>query len=232
MTKNINKSNETLVDMVCSNIRKDIIAQVLKPGEKINIKELAYRYGSSETPIKLALNRLLSEKLIENFPRKGMRIKSLNEDEAMEIFDFRLMMDLYYVDEITETVRSNLQIQKAFQENLDEHYQLMMESEDTADVDQYLKNYELDSNFHKLYLRCSGNKQLVELYQNINPFIYINHIFTKQSHKRNLEGVEEHKLIYQALVDGKADVVRQHITTHIKRAIHSIKMILKIDSMF
>ena len=85
-----------MVDTICRNIRRDIIAHELRPGQKINVKELAARYGTSETPVKIALNRLLSEQIVENFPRHGLKIKSIDEEEAKEIFSLRLMMDLYY----------------------------------------------------------------------------------------------------------------------------------------
>lgn len=71
-------SKITLAESVYERIRRDIITNQLKPGEKINIRELSTRYEASETPIRLALNRLASENIIEHFPRQGMRVKSLN----------------------------------------------------------------------------------------------------------------------------------------------------------
>ena len=47
---------ETLVDIICRNIRRDIIVGELIPGEKLMAKDLAEKYGTSETPVKLALN--------------------------------------------------------------------------------------------------------------------------------------------------------------------------------
>lgn len=51
-------SKITLAESVYERIRRDIITNQLKPGEKINIRELSTRYEASETPIRLALNRL------------------------------------------------------------------------------------------------------------------------------------------------------------------------------
>ena len=36
---------ETLVETICKKIRRDIIAHELMPGQKINVKELAKKYG-------------------------------------------------------------------------------------------------------------------------------------------------------------------------------------------
>ncbi|MGV8149847.1 MAG: GntR family transcriptional regulator [Alkaliphilus sp.] len=91
---------QTLVDKVCENIRIDIIKQDLKPGDKIDIKSLSDKYGVSATPLKMALNRLVSENIIQNFPRQGMYIKTIKPEEINEIFEVRQMMDLYYARDI------------------------------------------------------------------------------------------------------------------------------------
>ena len=46
-----------------------------------------------------------------------------------------------------------------------------------------------------------GNRKLVELYHSVNPFIYSNYIFRKQSKEKDLQEVEEHRKIIQAIFD-------------------------------
>lgn len=222
---------ETMVDTICKNFRRDIIAQTLKPGQKINVKELAERYGSSETPVKLALNRLLAEQIVENFPRHGMRIKAIDEEEAKEIFSLRLMMDLYYTKEIIEAVSVNGVLRQALQNNVNQHYDIMKKYENETTVEKYMENYIHDYKFHELYLKCSGNRKLVEMYHSINPFIYSNYIFRKQSREKDFAGVEEHKKILESIFDKDEARLKAHLTEHIQNAIKSISMIIKIDKM-
>lgn len=106
------ETKETLVETITRKIKLDIVGQELQPGQRIQAKELAKKYGTSETPVKLALNRLISEQVVEDFPRQGMRIKSMSEEDAIEIFNLRLMMDLYYTKEIIEAVQMNKQAEK------------------------------------------------------------------------------------------------------------------------
>ena len=91
----IENGKETLVDTIYEQIRRDIVGHVLLPGQKLKTKELSARYGVSETPVKLALNRLCTEHIIDNYPRHGMKVHEFSPDEAGEIFDIRRMMDLY-----------------------------------------------------------------------------------------------------------------------------------------
>ena len=102
-----NGKKETLVDMICRNIRRDIIVGELQPGDKLVTRELAARYGTSEMPVKLALNRMIAEEIVENYPRQGMVVRPISLSDAEEIFDLRLMMDLYYTRQIINAVRIN-----------------------------------------------------------------------------------------------------------------------------
>lgn len=224
-------TKETMVDAICKNIRRDIIAQELKPGQKINVKELAEKYGSSETPVKIALNRLLSEQIVENFPRHGMRIKAINEEEAKEIFNLRLMMDLYYTKGIIEAVHANDMLRQALKDNVNEHYEIMKKYENDNTVEKYMENYIHDFKFHELYLKCSGNRKLVELYHSINPFIYSNYIFQKQSREKDFAGVEEHQKIIDAIFEKDEERLKRYLEQHISNAITSISMIIKIDKL-
>lgn len=232
--KNTNKESvkETLADSICTKIRTDIVMGNLQPGEKIKPKDLAERYGVSETPVKLALNRLISEQIIENFPRQGMRIKEIDVDEAADNFDVRMMMDLYYTKEIIEAVNMSSSLQKALTMNIEEHTKLLTEKrDDMTDVELFQKNYLLDYEFHKTYLKCSGNKKLVDLYKHSNPFMYSNFIFSKQSKQKDLAGLEEHKQILQAILDQDEERLCKWIRIHMENAKKAISLIIKTDKI-
>ena len=121
----IENGKETLVDTVYEQIRRDIVGHVLLPGQKLKTKELSARYGVSETPVKLALNRLCTEHIIDNYPRQGMKVHEFSPDEAGEIFDIRRMMDLYYTKEVIDTVASNRIFQEEMRKNVEEHLEIV-----------------------------------------------------------------------------------------------------------
>ncbi|MCI6012091.1 MAG: GntR family transcriptional regulator [Firmicutes bacterium] len=222
---------ETMVETICKEIRRDIIAHELIPGQKINVKELAKRYGASETPVKQALNQLAAEQIVENFPRHGMKIKSIDSEEAREIFQLRLMMDTWYTKEIIEAVRINKELRDALEKNVEEHFQIMSRYEKDRSVENYIEYYLQDDRFHELYLICSGNRKMVELYHSINPFIYSNYIFRKQSVEKNYAGLEEHKQIIQAIFDEDEERLKKCLKTHIDNALQAFEIIIKTDKM-
>lgn len=222
---------ETLVDLLCKNIRMDIITQQFQPGQRLRTKELAVKYGTSETPVKLALNRLMNEQVVESFPRQGTRVRSISEEDAKETFSIRLMMDLFFVKEIIESVSMNQQLREALQNNVDAHYQAVQSAQDHTDVELFLLNYKYDYEFHELYLKCSGNKKIVEIYRNINLFLYTNYIFRKQSEERDLASVREHQGILQAILSKDEELLREKVTEHMNNSVNAICKILRIERM-
>lgn len=146
--------NDTLVDLAYRSIRRDIIEEVLSAGEKINLPLLCQRYGVSPTPIKQALNRLMMERLVEGIPRKGYRVRRVHWREIDELFELRMMMELYFAPRVAQAVSCNTLLQKKLEENLRENMELV---ETFSSPEEYFRTYELDQQFHELYITASGS---------------------------------------------------------------------------
>ena len=215
-------SKITLAESVYERIRRDIITNQLKPGEKINIRELSARYEASETPIRLALNRLASENIIEHFPRQGMRVKSLN---------INLCEESYYLSNVIMTLNTNEAMRLALRRNVEDNLEIVHRLTPDSPLDDYLVNYEYDIGFHHLLIKCSGNQLLMDLYQFLNPFLYINYVYNKQSKERLLTGIQEHQEIMEHLLSGNEEGARQALTTHLANSKRVIISILKIDNI-
>ncbi len=230
-TDNAYEPKETLVDMLTTKIRNDIITNRLQPGQRIHVKELAAFYGVSETPVKLALNRMIAEGMIENFPRRGMRIKSLDLEEAKDIFQIRLMMDLYYTSTVISAVKCNKILRAEFERNIEEHQSAMERYFTSNSADLFFTTYKYDNAFHELYLKCTGNQKLLDIYHHINPFMYCNYIFRRQSDEKNFAGVLEHRKIVDAILEEDEGMLKETLTVHIENAIKSIETITKIEKL-
>ena len=226
-----NTSKVTLSERIYDQIRRDIITNQLKPGEKINIRELCERYDASETPIRLALHRLASENIIDNFPRQGMRVKQMNIDLCEETFDARMMLECYYLSNVVMTLNVNESMRTAFRENVENNLRAVELLDGDSSLDDYLTNYRYDIEFHHLLIKCTGNKLLLDLYQFLNPFLYVNYVYSKQSKERLLTGIQEHQAILQALLNGDEEEARQALIRHLTNSKQVITSILKIEKI-
>jgi len=227
-----NNGKETLVDTICDQIRRDIIGHVLLPGDRLRTKELAERYGVSETPVKLALNRLCTEKIIDNYPRQGMRVHEFTAEEVGETYDIRLMMDLYYVKEVIDTVEYNQVLRNELKRNVAEHMDLINQIDgNITRMEVFLRNYEFDNEFHELYLKCTGNQKILEVFRSINPFVYSNYIFLRQSREKDIQGVNGHKKILDAILAKDEELLKVCLKEHYEKSKKAIMLILKVEKM-
>ena len=65
----------------------------LKMGEKLNTEELARQLGVSRMPIREALNRLEKMGLAESVPYVGMKLVSLTQDDLLQIYQMRQLLE-------------------------------------------------------------------------------------------------------------------------------------------
>jgi len=61
-------------DIVCAMLREMIISGDLSPAEPLRQRDLAERFGVSQTPVREALRRLESEGLVVNDPHRGATV--------------------------------------------------------------------------------------------------------------------------------------------------------------
>ncbi len=82
-------NKHSLADQIVSILRKRIIDQEFKSGEKINISELQSEFSISSAPVREALCLLAQEKIINIIPRVGYFVKKLGYTDIKELFDIR-----------------------------------------------------------------------------------------------------------------------------------------------
>src|SRR3546814_1563212 len=70
-------------------IERLILSGELAPGERINEIHLATRFGTSRGPIREAIRSLEAKGLVEAVRNRGVFIRRLTAEEAIEIYDVR-----------------------------------------------------------------------------------------------------------------------------------------------
>lgn len=213
---------QTLVDVVYKALKKDIAEGILVPGQKVITRELHERYGISETPIKQALNRLITEGLVENTPRKGVKVRDIRWEEIEELWDIRLMIETYYAKKITQNFDDAAR--EKFAANIADHTRII---ETAVDLNDYFQNYYLDQEFHQLYIKCSGNKRITRIYNNLGTHVYAYYIYGRQGKEETIAGVREHEAIIAALVARDEAELKKCVELHIGNAQNKIDRIMK-----
>ncbi len=75
----------TLASTVFERLREDILEGQFLPGEKLRIGALQERYQVGASPVREALNRLMSISLVQQVDRRGFRVLPLGAEDLMEL---------------------------------------------------------------------------------------------------------------------------------------------------
>ena len=87
------KTRTSLSQEAYEQLRRDVVNGALAPGTKLMIAELQARYQLGAMPIREALNRLSSERLVEKHEQRGFSVPALDGDAFMEIQSARLVIE-------------------------------------------------------------------------------------------------------------------------------------------
>ena len=149
---------------------------------------------------------LADRRLIEKTPRRGYVVKQLNLTEIHELYDLRLVLETYIVEQVCKTGMDEATL-AGLKQSWTEVYEALPEM--MADP------VTVDENFHQALARAVGNRAIVEMLANIDARIRFVRMFditnaerlraTCVQHLETLEAIERRDA-------GKAvDVLRRNI---------------------
>ncbi|MBN1148549.1 MAG: GntR family transcriptional regulator [Anaerolineales bacterium] len=141
---------DTSKNRVYQELRRAIVLGQLKPGEKLQLDNLAASYETSVTPVREALQMLTQEDLITSKPHSGYYVTQMTLKKLSDLFELREILELAAVE------RAAPQISDAQLEQLENVH---TENADT-DVGNYERAVIENKKFHYLIALASGNQEL------------------------------------------------------------------------
>ena len=83
----------TLGEAAYQRLRADIVAGVLEAGKPLRLEALRQRYGLSFSPLREALMRLQSERLVLSTALRGFSVAPLSREEMMDATETRILIE-------------------------------------------------------------------------------------------------------------------------------------------
>ncbi len=210
----------SLKDHVYNYISDEINKGSLSPGDKISEAQIEKALNISKTPVREALIQLSSDGYLDNIPRKGFRVKFLSVEKAKDLYEIIGTLDGRAAALACPFVNEN-EIAKM---------QFLVESMDAA-ISQGLfdKYYQLQVEFHDVYLELCPNVELPPLMQKLkNNFIRKYYFFedpdnaAKSLHNANVQHAHMIELFKEKDAQGLEEFLRN---------IHWNKEDAKLDSI-
>jgi DNA-binding GntR family transcriptional regulator len=88
-----NKSVRPMPMIVADRLRTDILDGTIRPGERINVRELGRRLDVSHIPIREAVRLLEAEGLVETKPNVGAVAAGVSLTELDDVYELRRMIE-------------------------------------------------------------------------------------------------------------------------------------------
>jgi DNA-binding GntR family transcriptional regulator len=197
-----------LRDNVYGALRADILTCRLAPGEEIREQELAARYEVSSAPVRDALRRLESDRLVTVQPRQGYRVNSISMADARDIFQFRVVL---------ESACAALAAENATAETL-AALEKFREFEPHGDFVEYNRG------FHAAIAKASGNLRMEamgsDLIDQSERLVRISVASIKTRDPAKL--VTEHGAILDAIAARDGRAAARLIRAHVSKAEHRV----------
>jgi GntR family transcriptional regulator, rspAB operon transcriptional repressor len=191
---------------VFERLREAIISLDLTPGTTLSRTTLATQFGVSSTPIRDALMRLEEEGLVEVFPQHATVVSPINLTLASQAHFLRRSLELEIVRSLALAPEPRL---IARLNGLLAQQQALMEAHD-------LEAFEAaDQAFHRQLYEAAQMQDLWMLVRSRSGHIdRLRRLYLPTPGK--IQGiVRHHKLIVQAIAEGKPDEAQKHLRDHL-----------------
>ena len=214
--QNRNRKLASLPDQVYEYLRHAIICAQLPSGEKLVELEIATQMGTSQGPVREALQRLERDGLVERRARSATFVTHISIDEMYELFSIRSEIEGF-------AARRTAQVITAEQcDLLDDLIQKMVEVGNQKEI---VTLAEYDMQFHRYIVEWSGSTNFIRVWTPLSNQIQR---FIVMTHPEHYPDYVEIGARHQTIVDA----LRQHDSEASARAVQEHIMLIwpKINS--
>ncbi len=197
----------TIKNPLVENLRDEIIAGKLVPGQHLRLEEIANRFEISTMPVREALRALEAEGLVEIFPHRGAFVVELSTDDLQDIYDVRAELEAMAtrlaIPNITETTLNELNL---LIDQMDDH------------INDVVALVKLNNQFHETLYKTSERTHLLEIIHNLR--LRTRHYL--RAYIADLTGMpvaqDEHRALIESCMNGDVDMAANQMREHVLRA--------------
>lgn len=174
---------------------------------RLDERELAMRLGVSRTPLREAINRLVSEGFLQVVPRKGVYVVKKSKQEIIEILLVRAAL---------EGMAARLATKYVTKKDIQRMKEIFSPFDPSNVKEKSLKYSDANVKFHELVIQLSQCAKLVELASNLFDHTRWIRIRAGAFAERHSTSLREHLQIIDALEKKNPDLAEKRIRKHIE----------------
>jgi DNA-binding GntR family transcriptional regulator len=198
-------------DEVYHILRKEIMTGVYKPGDRLQEESLAEQLGISRTPVREALRKLETERLVDYYPHKGTIVSDISTSESEELFLVRTFIEILI---------NKRAAQNATSKDIDELRKILIETQKHQTADLIIASVE---RFNVKLFEISKSEYLVDLNYRVREMIKRIVAMNALNPDRRQRILEEHSRIVDAIEKKDEDLIEKYTAAHIQSSYNQFK---------
>jgi DNA-binding GntR family transcriptional regulator len=192
-----------------------IVGAQLQPNERLVESDLMQRLGASRSSVRTALVRLAQEGLVEHEPNRGAKVRLVDEQEAAEILESRMVL---------EGLAARYAAANATKEQVGELQNILGEMRALLDAGDLLAVSDLNARLHARVLELSGHATASRLVGMLNSQLVRFQFKTILVPGRAEESHAEHRAMVDAIARGDADGAESAIRVHLSNVGEALRV--------
>ena len=199
----------SLPNLVQAELERLILSGELAPGAKLTEMALAGRLGVSRGPLREAFRMLEEAGLVRTEKNRGVFVRDVPLDEAIEIFDLRAAMEALVGRQLAERITGV---------QLDELRARVERMEQVGQSGETREYHLLNLAFHDRLVELAGNRKLTALYRKLTKELSL---FRRMNVAHLAEGGQlplsagEHRAIVRAIAAGDPQAAGRAMHDHV-----------------
>lgn len=195
-----------LAEEISRRLEEEINDGQLLPGDSLDERELAARFGVSRTPVREAISQLTAQGLVTSAPRQGVYVARMSIQELLAMFELLAELEgicaKFCARRITESQRTKL---KAVHQKSLKH----------VEADNAKGYSQSNVDFHELLYAGCHNAFLAQQLRTIRrrTQMYRQNSFLQPGRMR--VSYEDHERVLDAILRGDSEAAQRHMIEHI-----------------
>lgn len=190
-------------------IERLILSGDLAPGAKLAEAWLSERLGVSRGPIREAFRMLEEAGLVRQEKNRGVFVRDIPVDEAMEIYDLRAVMDELAGRRLAGTITpEQLKRARAIVDGLDQAAR-------SGDADAY---HLLNLEFHDTLIEFVGNRKMAAIYRKLVKELALFRRRNFVDRSMLPHSAAEHRQMLKAIASGDPEAAGRAMFDHVMRS--------------
>lgn len=209
---NPSQAGSTSKDRIYQDIRRSIILGDYKPGQRLNLEDLAEAYSTSVTPVREALQMLTQEDYVTAKPHAGFFVTRVTLKELQDMLELRKILEIASIERAVSRISER---------EIEDLLHIHSNTPESA-ADSYTTNIVENRLFHTGIARASGNQELAELLGQVLDRLARFFVFThsgeeiRRRHIKVIEALRSHDpdLARQVMIE-EVDETREITLRHV-----------------